>query len=303
MVDHDPLGVARQAVIVGELGRDDRLGARGEAGAQAAGSDIGDLDSELGDFGGQGLGQAFQGPFAGAIDAGAGPDGQARDRGDIDDPPGPAGAHGRQDGLQQGQRTDDIGLELGADLVERGLLDRPDQAVAGVVDQDVDLAGDGLGLGGAGFHGGLVGDVEDQGVAAQQLESVGVLGLAHRADDRVAARQGRQGDLAPEPAGDAGDQPGFGHGNSRTRSSPFGGGGPEGRRGTAARAPSVASRQLPQRGSIVNTACRPSPTGGAWSGSTWCRRTACRCAGCSDCPTSAGRPWPTCGDRRSRRRS
>jgi hypothetical protein len=141
MVGHDPLGVAGQAVIVGDLAGDDRLGAGGEAGAQAARGDVGDLDPQLGHLGGQGLGQAFQRPLAGAIDAGAGPDGQARNRGDIDDPPRPTSAHGRQHGLQHRQRADDIGLELGADLVERGLLDRSDQAVAGVVDQDVDLAG------------------------------------------------------------------------------------------------------------------------------------------------------------------
>jgi hypothetical protein len=68
-----------------------------------------------------------------------------------------------------------------------------------------------LDLGDARADGRFIGDVQHQGAAAQQLEGLGRLGLAHRAEHEVAAGQGRQGDLAPEPAGDTGDQPGLGH--------------------------------------------------------------------------------------------
>ena len=64
----------------------------------------------------------------------------AADRGDVEDPTRPGGAHGGNDQLAHPGQSEQVDLELPPSLVQRHVLDRAVRPVARVVDQHVDAS-------------------------------------------------------------------------------------------------------------------------------------------------------------------
>ena len=113
--------------------------------------------------------------------------------------------------------AEDVDVELRARGRVVQLLDRPLQAVAGVVDEDVDASEGGQRRVDRPVHGGRVGDVREQrqgAVGLQRVERLELIRAAQRARHVVAAFQGGLGQRPAEAAGYAGDEPGplRGHG-------------------------------------------------------------------------------------------
>jgi hypothetical protein len=129
----------------------------------------------------------------------------------------------RHDGTGDLDRAREVRAELTLDLLVAHLLRRPEQAVPGVRDDDVDAPELGEGR---------VHDVADQGgvgdVEGTDPEPVGVrrgelaepLGPAQGRSDAVAAREQLPGQLAAEAARGAGDEPRGSHGVSFLVSAP-----------------------------------------------------------------------------------
>jgi hypothetical protein len=138
-------------------------GRPGPVGGVAGGLDQGDLDAEVLDLGGEAGGEALQAVLRGVVDR-RGPGSENTPA--IEDtwmmwpPPWPAGAAG---GLGDPQRAEQVDLDLVAGLLLGDLLDHAEQAVAGVVDHDVEAAEVVDGLLHGGGDGRPVGDVDLQG--------------------------------------------------------------------------------------------------------------------------------------------
>ncbi len=71
---------------------------------------------QVGDLGGERVGQALQGELARGVQAPPGERDQADDRGDVDDVPGPGGPHLRQDRAQHVPDAEDLHVEHLPDL-------------------------------------------------------------------------------------------------------------------------------------------------------------------------------------------
>lgn len=124
--------------VVVDLGR---LGGRagGEVGAHRAGLDDRRAHAEVRDLFVQRFAEALDGELGGGVGALAGENGRdAFERGDLHDVAGALAAQLRQCRPGHVEHAEDVGLELPAQLVVGDLLERAEQAIAGVVDHDVD---------------------------------------------------------------------------------------------------------------------------------------------------------------------
>lgn len=108
---------------------------------------------------GEGFGQALQGPLGGVVGAQVGEGSDAADGGDLHNVAAALGAQDGQDGLCDGQRAEEVGLELVAYLLFGDLLDRAEQTVSGVVDHHIQSAEVRVGGGDGRVDGVTVGDV------------------------------------------------------------------------------------------------------------------------------------------------
>ncbi len=115
-------------------------GAAEEVGAEGAGLDDGDVDAERGEFGGEGFGEAFDGELGGVVEAPAGAADEAADGGEIEDVAAALFAEVRQEGAGDVDEAEDVGVEDRHELVFGDLFEGSGDAVAGVVDEDVDAA-------------------------------------------------------------------------------------------------------------------------------------------------------------------
>jgi hypothetical protein len=125
-------------VGVDGVGRQRERVRREEVGAEVARLDDGDLDTEVGDLRRERLGQALQCELARAVERPARHGGQPEDRRDVDDVPALLPAQDRQRRPQNVPHTDHLHVEHVADIAGAGLLHRGQEAVAGVVDDDVE---------------------------------------------------------------------------------------------------------------------------------------------------------------------
>lgn len=179
-----------------------------------AGLDHGHVHAERGDLLGQRLGQALDRPLGGVVGADRGVGAYAALARDLQDPAGALGSQHGQDRLGDPDGTEEVRLHLGAQVGLGELLDHAEEAVTGVVDDDVEppepLHGplDGL-------EGRLpVGDVEGQ---CQDVVAVAAYERVERGDvtggrnDSVAAPQRGFRTQAAEAARGAGDEPDLGH--------------------------------------------------------------------------------------------
>jgi hypothetical protein len=160
------------------------------------------VDAELRDLRGEGLAEPFERPLGGVVR----PDQRERhdpaDGRDLQDVPGALRAQDRQGRLRDPQRAEQVGLQLGPNLVLGQLLDEAEVPVAGVVDHDVESAEPVVRSLDGGEVGGAIGDVE-----LQREEPVAVLGgqvverggVTRGGSDGVAALQCGDRPLPAEP--------------------------------------------------------------------------------------------------------
>ena len=130
--------------------------------------------------------------------------------GDIDDRAAPAGTHARQDGARQGGGAEKIGFHERPELALRGLLQRADNGIAGIVDRDVDgaemvLGGSDRALGVAGTVDIERDDQEPRLRLGLELRKLG--GRAGGRHDIVALGQGVADEGVAETGGRARDEP------------------------------------------------------------------------------------------------
>ncbi len=120
---------------------------------------------------------------------------------DLHDVPAALLAQERQASLGHPQGTEQVRLDLGASLLLADLLDRAEQAVAGVVDDDVEAAEVLVRAGDRLESGRTIGDVE---LECEHVLAIGLdelrerVRVAGRRRDPVAARERRLRPLATE---------------------------------------------------------------------------------------------------------
>ncbi len=202
-----------QAVVA--LQRVGELHARtGPIGGEAA--ELGDRDANtrLRDLAGERLAQPFERPLAGVVE----PEQRHRTHPagarDLHDAPASLPAQVRQDGLTDPERAEQVRVEVPAGLAFRHLLHPADEAVAGVVDDDVqtseardpplDRREDGR----------AVADVErehPQGIRVFPGEVLENSRPARGRDDLVPGSEGSFGERATQAAAGASDEPDAGH--------------------------------------------------------------------------------------------
>lgn len=209
-VEHGTVGVCWVALVLGQRVGGLR-GAVAELGAGASGFDDRDADPEGGDLLGDGLAEALDAPLRGVVHGVTGERDLAAVTGQLHDAAAPGLAHVRQDGADQLDRAGEVGGDDRVDLGVGVLLGGAEEAVTGVVHQDVDAA-EGVG--------GVLDDLVDAGRVAY-VEDLGAEGVGvglgevghgfrapHRADDAFAGGEQLFGEVAAEAAAHAGDQPG-----------------------------------------------------------------------------------------------
>ncbi len=124
----------------------------------------------------------------------------------------------RQSRLRDPEGTEQVGLQLVAELLLADLLDHPELAVAGVVDDDVEPAEVLVRPGDRVERRGPVGDVElqgEDGVAVLLDEVPEAADVAGGGGHPVAALEGCDRPLPAEAAGGSGDEPGLHEASSR----------------------------------------------------------------------------------------
>ena len=112
--------------------------------------------------------------------------------------------------LRHPQGAEQVGLDLGPGLLLGDLLDGAEQAVAGVVDNDIETAEVVVGVPDGGVHRRLVGHVEGDGehvVAVGVDEILDRVGVAGGGGHPVTPGQGRLGPDVAEALRRAGDEP------------------------------------------------------------------------------------------------
>jgi hypothetical protein len=154
-----------------------------EAGADEARLDDGDLDAEASDLEAQGVAQRLDGVLGRVVVAGAGQRQLPAHGGEGDDPAVLLSPHPRQHELAHLHQPEDVGLELGADLLHRHGLDGPGLAEARVVDEHADGPFALLDLFDGPTHRVFVGHVEGQEHAAMSFERGYLLDVAGRGVD------------------------------------------------------------------------------------------------------------------------
>jgi len=115
---------------------------------------------------------------------------------------------------ENGEDAKDVDIEHGADFGVGDFFDGADDAIAGVLDEDVNAAEGGDGGGDGGFDLRFAGDIagESKDVVAVLGDEVAEgFGLAGGGDDAVAALEKLFGEDASEAFGGSGDKPDFGH--------------------------------------------------------------------------------------------
>ena len=127
--------------LVGRTGQGRRQQSVGRAcGLGVARLDDGHADAEFERLEPEGFGSGLEGVLAGAVQGLVGQSHAPRHRADVDDDTASLAPHDRQHGLAHPQGAEEIGVELVLGLLDRDVLDRPRQTIAGIVDQDVDPA-------------------------------------------------------------------------------------------------------------------------------------------------------------------
>ena len=140
----------------------DRHGVRVERGSRVGGLDEQHPDPVLPYFVVQRLGISLEGVLARCVQGPEGRWDQAEDGAHVDDPAAAALPHVRQYSADHSHRTEEIGFEQRASLLQGTLLRSASDAEAGVVDQHIDAAGPVEHLAHRAGHRLIVGDVERQ---------------------------------------------------------------------------------------------------------------------------------------------
>jgi len=198
-------------VVDRQLGEGGGLGLE-QLGAEEAGLDEHGADPVGRDLVGQAFHPALQAELRRRVRRGERAADDAAGRGDRDHQPGALLAHDREHGACHGHRSEQVGLDLAADLLRRELLEEAAEEVGGVVDQHVDASEplDRRGDGPLGAR--FVGDVErgdEQVLVLADGRSHGI-GAAAGGDDAVTRGERGPGEVDAHAATGAGDQPRLG---------------------------------------------------------------------------------------------
>lgn len=225
LVDPVQRHVRGGVVVVGDAVRGDRQRAGvEEVGAEDARLDDHRLDPERCHLHGERFTDAGDRELRRAVQADAGLALETRPGTDVHQPPGPLLAHDGQHGTGDIDQAEDVEVEQRPGLRVGDLLQRAEQAAAGVVDQDVDAPEP--------VHGGLdrlrdavvvrhvQGDREDV-VGAPQIGRH-AFRVSYGDRDIVTACQRGAGDFSADSTGGAGDKP-RSHGKYLFRRFPFSG--------------------------------------------------------------------------------
>ncbi len=187
---------------------------RQETSAHRAGIDYGGLDTQLGQFGGQGLGQASDCELGGNVAAPARIAAlEADDGGHVEHMPAALGAQVRQHVAQYMQRREHVDVEIAAQFGIAQRLDGALLTVAGVVDHAVDAAEGGDGLVDGGLDAGLIDQIHlqrKQPLAAVPKRLIQAGQRAGCGGHRIPAEQGLPRKRQADAARGAGDEPDFG---------------------------------------------------------------------------------------------
>ncbi len=201
-------------VVVGNAALDAGQRPTSPVGAEAAGLHDRDGDAERRDFVAQRPGQSFERVLRTVVGGDAGKGAEPTHRGHEHNPTAPPGAHRRQHSLGDGNRAEDIDVELLAEDFQRDFLEDPLDAIARVVHQHIDRTGQGFGLGNDGRDARGLGDVQQQSMGSaggECFELGNLLGLAQGADHRVSGLQRGVGEGPPETRRDTAHEEHPGH--------------------------------------------------------------------------------------------
>src|SRR5258706_9756018 len=200
--------------IVGIV-RENGLGGSREVRAEAPGLDDRDFDPERPDLFGEHLREALDTPLGRRVRA-------ATDRADasshgreLEDPARSLASHHRDGRLGQVHDTKEIGLKLGAEILNGRVLDRGKVPIAGVVDQHIEAAEDVNGQLDGRNRRTLIGHIQRDGahVVAVTLNQIGeLLWITGGGDQLVASCESGLDDHPTQPPSASGDQPYFCHG-------------------------------------------------------------------------------------------
>ncbi len=197
-------------VVLDSRRRDPEGGGAAEVGAEGAGRDHGDADAERRHLLGQRIRHRLDAELDHVVVADARVGDEPADRADVDDMPAPACPHPGQHRLDQLQRSEQVGVEQGMDVLVLAFLDRGQIAVAGVVDEHVHAAEAGLGRRDRRRDLARIGHVEldrKRRLAVRGREVGDVVALSRGDDDTVARGECLLGKRTAEPLGTAGDEP------------------------------------------------------------------------------------------------
>jgi hypothetical protein len=189
-------------------------GARREVGVDEPGLDEDDVDAERVQLAAQRVGKRLHGVLRRVV----APEKRQReattDAADVDDRSAAARPHAGDEGAGDRHQAEHVGLELGAEVGVAHLRGRTDDAEAGVVDEDVDVAD------GSGDLAELraVGDVELVGLDAVLFEQGERFAAAAGRDHGVAGLGQSQRGGASDAGGRPGDEDGL-HGDHRNERS------------------------------------------------------------------------------------
>ena len=129
---------AGSGVVFGDAVCGFYAGATKEVGAKGTGLDEGDVDAERGELLRESFREAFDGELGGVVVAPAGGADETGDGGDVEDVTAALLAEMRQQSLGNADEAEDVGVEHRHELVFGDFFDCSGEAVAGVVDEDVD---------------------------------------------------------------------------------------------------------------------------------------------------------------------
>ncbi|MCY1524804.1 hypothetical protein D9M68_597580 [compost metagenome] len=163
----------------------------------------------------QRLAEAFHGELGGAVHAPAVIGLVTAQRRDVDDAAGALAAHVRQHRAGNVEQAEDVGRVDALDFGGAGFLHRAEDAVAGVVQQDVDAAEALDALGDRRMGLALAGHVKAHGQQVGVFAQAGddILGFARGGDHRIAHFERLGGDQGTETTGSTSNEPGT-HSNS-----------------------------------------------------------------------------------------
>src|SRR6185437_13323087 len=181
-----------------------------EVGAEGARFDSSDTNAERCDFGGERFRESLDCKFGALVITPAGRGGKPADRRQIEDVSAALLAHVGEQSTRDADEAEDIGVEDRHVFVFRSLLDGSDNAVSGVVDENINRAKTRHSLGNNGVDLSGVGDIQCESPCPARilLFEIGYfIQIAGCGNDLAPCLEDLFGKNTAEPGGGSGDKP------------------------------------------------------------------------------------------------